>query len=95
MLVCTDLRAQTSENQTEGTFQLYSTNIKSSQVFTTELFTTIEQNRAQNEDVMLQIGEHNWVKILSFNTISDPNFIPLSTEVLELEIDSIPENPTK
>lgn len=67
-----------------GTYQLMTTEVKSGEVFSSEILATIESSRKLSKVVILKIGNYTWVKILSENTINDPNFIPLSDEVIEI-----------
>ena len=71
----------------EGTFQLLSTNIKVSEVFTTELLYIIEDNRDADEVVMLKIADYTWARIFPLSTINDPNFIAFSSEIIEIDPD--------
>lgn len=48
------------------------------QVFTDEVFKTIEMNRKENEDVTVILSEHCKVQILSRNQINAIGFVPFS-----------------
>ena len=62
---------------TEGTFQLMTTNPIISQVVASDLYVMIEEYRLPNEPVLVQLSDDSWVKILSLEEISSPNFTPL------------------
>ena len=75
-----------SQNENlSGTYQLMTTNIKVQEVFTTDLLTTIEENRKEKETNVIKVGKYTWVKILSRETIQNSNFIPLKNEVIQVE----------
>ena len=75
-----------SQNENlSGTYQLMTTNIKVQEVFTTDLLTTIEENRKEKETNIIKVGKYTWVKILSRETIQDPSFTPLKEEVIKIE----------
>lgn len=68
-----------------GTYQLMTTNVKYGEVFNTDILPMIESNRKINRVVILKIGDYTWVKILSENTINNPNFVPLPEEIIEIK----------
>ena len=75
-----------SQNENlSGTYQLMTTNIKVQEVFTTDLLTTIKENRKEKEINIIKVGKYTWVKILSRETIQNSNFIPLKNEVIQVE----------
>ena len=75
-----------SQNENlSGTYQLMTTNIKVQEVFTTDLLTTIKENRKEKETNIIKVGKYTWVKILSRETIQNSNFIPLKNEVIQVE----------
>ena len=75
-----------SQNENlSGTYQLMTTNIKVQEVFTTDLLTTIKENRKEKEINIIKVGKYTWVKILSRETIQDSNFTPLKNEVIQVE----------
>ena len=75
-----------SQNENlSGTYQLMTTNIKVQEVFTSDLLTTIKENRKEKETNIIKVGKYTWVKILSRETIQNSNFIPLKNEVIQVE----------
>ncbi|MFT5778869.1 MAG: hypothetical protein ACI837_001826 [Crocinitomicaceae bacterium] len=77
--------AATSQVSGEGTFQLMSTNLKVSEVFTTEIFDLIENHRKLDQVAIVQVGDFTWVRILSHNTINDPSFTLLPEGIIEID----------
>lgn len=67
----------------EGTFQIVKMGAKNPQeLFTDDLLYLIEANRDASINVEIKIGNFSRVKILSFNVINDPSFVPLSGEII-------------
>ncbi|MFT6923224.1 MAG: hypothetical protein ACJA1C_002234 [Crocinitomicaceae bacterium] len=74
-----------SQNNLNGTYQLMTSNPKAQEVFSSELLILIENERLNNSVAIVKIGDFTWVRILSLATISDPNFTPLSDEIIFID----------
>lgn len=72
-------------NAEPGTYQLMTTSLKAKEIFTTSILSTIESSRLLNKIVIIKVGEHTWARILSLNTINDPNFIPLPSGIIGID----------
>ena len=83
-----------SQSSLDGTYQLMTTTPKAQEVFTTDLLVVVENERLENATAIVKVGEVTWVRILSTNTINDPNFTPLSDEVIVIDIDDVIIRPT-
>ena len=78
-----------------GTFQLYTTDPKVPEVFSSELLVFVEANRAQDHDVVKRVGTVTWVKILARITITDPAFVPLPEGILPVDVGTFPAIPVE
>ena len=78
-----------SQNNLDGTYQLMTTTPKAQEVFTTDLLVLIENERLENSTAIVKVGQYTWVRILSTNTINDPNFTPLSDDIIVIDLDDV------
>ena len=94
ILICISNASYSQNSSSIGTFQLMTTNPKAQEIFTTDIIPIIEGNRQDDAVKILKINEFTWVRILSFNTINDASFTPLSDEIIVVDPNFILDNTT-
>ena len=76
VLLGCEFMASSQTTAVEGTFQLMTSNEKARQVFTTDIYSIVENNREINNDVAVKLDDYTWLRILYLNTINSPSFTP-------------------
>lgn len=69
-----------------GTYQFVRTIKKGEVAFSTEILSLIESKRHDSQPVIIQVGEHTFVRILPRSVVNSNAFTPIESLVYEDEI---------